>query len=145
RARRSFHLLTPVVYSFTDCRRESPRQNEPMKHNGLDHLAIVVPDTEAALKLWRDTFGFPVLFSEAVNDGTVQLTHLDLGNTHLQLVQPLAPDHPLHAWLAKNGPGLHHLCLRVDDVGQAFVELPQGGLPVAAAIHQGTQGKRALF
>jgi catechol 2,3-dioxygenase-like lactoylglutathione lyase family enzyme len=56
-----------------------------MNHQGLDHLAIAVPDTEAALKLWRDTFGFKVLYTEDVNGGTVRLTHLDLGNTQLQL------------------------------------------------------------
>jgi len=112
---------------------------------GLDHVAIVVPDTEAALKIWRDGVGLKFLYSEVVNNGAIRLTHLDLGNTHLQLVEPLQPDHPLTAWLAKNGAGLHHLCLRVDDVGQAFVELPKHGLATAPAIHQGTQGKRALF
>ena len=113
-----------------------------MKHQGLDHLAIAVPDTEAALKTWRDTLGFPVLYSEVVNGGTVRLTHLDLGNTHLQLVEPLTPDHPLQTWLAKNGPGLHHFCLKVDDVGEAMKLSP---VPTASAAHQGTQGKRALF
>jgi len=111
-------------------------------HQGLDHLAIAVPDTAEALKLWRDTFGFPVLYSEAVNDGTVRLTHLDLGNTHLQLVEPLAPDHPLHAWLATHGPGLHHLCLKVANVDNARATSP---VPTAHVAHQGTQGKRALF
>jgi methylmalonyl-CoA/ethylmalonyl-CoA epimerase len=111
----------------------------------LDHVAIVVPDTEAALEIWRDRVGLTVLYSEVVNNGALRLTHLDLGNTHLQLVQPLKPDHPLQAWVAKNGAGLHHLCFRVDDVGEAFVELPKETLPVAAAPHQGTQGKRALF
>lgn len=114
----------------------------PMKYTGLDHLAIVVPDTEAALKTWRDTLGFPLLYSEVVNGGTVRLTHLDLGNTHLQLVEPLTPDHPLKAWLASNGPGLHHFCLRVDDVGEAMKSSP---VPTAALPHQGTQGKRAVF
>jgi methylmalonyl-CoA/ethylmalonyl-CoA epimerase len=113
-----------------------------MNHQGLDHLAIVVPDTEAALKLWRDTLGFPLLYSEDVNDGTVRLTHLDLGNTHLQLVQPLTPGHPLQEWLRKNGPGLHHFCLKVDDVGEAMKHSP---VPTAPAAHQGTQGKRAVF
>jgi methylmalonyl-CoA epimerase len=113
-----------------------------MKHSGLDHLAIAVPDTEVALKLWRDTFGFKVLYSEDVNGATVRLTHLDLGNTQLQLVQPLTPDHPLQAWLAKSGPGLHHFCLKVDDVGAAKESSP---VPTAPAPHQGTQGKRALF
>jgi methylmalonyl-CoA/ethylmalonyl-CoA epimerase len=113
-----------------------------MKHQGLDHLAIVVPDTEAALKTWRDALGFPLLYSEVVNGGTVRLTHLDLGNTHLQLVEPLTPDHPLKAWLAKNGPGLHHFCLRVEDVTEAMKESP---VSTAPQPHQGTQGKRAVF
>lgn len=114
--------------------------------NGLDHLAIVVPDTEAALKIWRDRLGLPVLFSETVNNETVLLTHLDLGNTHLQLVQPLTDDHPLWEWLAANGPGLHHLCLGVDDVGAAFEGAAERGLPPGEPRpHQGTQGKRALF
>ena len=70
--------------------------NSPSPHfNGFDHLAIAVPDTEEALKIWRDVYGFPVVCSEAVNDGTVLLTHLDMGNVKLQLVQPLHDDHPL--------------------------------------------------
>jgi methylmalonyl-CoA/ethylmalonyl-CoA epimerase len=113
-----------------------------MKHQGLDHIAIAVPDTEEALKIWRDKFGFKVLCVEDVNNATVRLTHLDLGNTQLQLVQPLTPDHPLQAWLARNGPGLHHLCLKVEDVGQAKESSP---VATASALHQGTQGKRALF
>ena len=113
-----------------------------MKHQGLDHLAIAVPDTEEALKIWRDKFGFKVLYSENVNGATVRLTHLDLGNTQLQLVQPLTPDHPLQVWLAKNGPGLHHFCLKVDDVGEAMKDSP---VQTAPNLHQGTQGKRALF
>jgi methylmalonyl-CoA/ethylmalonyl-CoA epimerase len=90
----------------------------------FDHLAIAVPNTTVALKTWRDKFGFPVLYSEVVNGGAVRLTHLDLGNAHLQLVQPLVPGHPLQAWLAQHGPGLHHFCLRVAEV---------------------SRGKRALF
>ena len=113
--------------------------------NGLDHLAIVVPDTEEALKVWPDRAGLKLLYSEVVNGGTVRLTHLDLGNTQLQLVEPLTSDHPLKTWLAKNGPGLHHFCFKVDDVAKAYVDLPRNKLPVAPSIHQGTQGKRALF
>jgi methylmalonyl-CoA/ethylmalonyl-CoA epimerase len=111
----------------------------------LDHLAIVVEDTEAALAIWRDRVGLKFLFSEVVNNGTIRLTHLDLGNTHLQIVEPLAEEHPLRDWLKSNGPGLHHFCFKVDDVEQAFRDLPEQGLPVAKAIHQGTRGQRALF
>ena len=113
---------------------------------GLDHLAIVVRDTEEALTVWRDRYGFALLFSEVVQEGSVRLTHLDLGNTHLQLVEPLAADHPLQEWLARNGPGLHHFCLRVGDVGSARDELSGSGLAdPARPPHQGTRGQRALF
>lgn len=116
-----------------------------MKHLGLDHLALVTDDTAAALAVWRDRLGFPVVCSEVVNGGALRLTHLDLGNTHLQLVEPLTPDHPLRAWLRDHGPGLHHFCLRVADVGASREELRAAGLAGEAAPHQGTQGKRALF
>ena len=117
-----------------------------MKHQGLDHFAIVVASTEDALKIWRDRLGFPVVCSEIVNQGVVRLTHLDLGNTHLQLVEPLVANHPLRAWLAENRPGLHHICLRVEDVGVAQSELVAAGLAAATPPpHQGTQGRRALF
>lgn len=117
----------------------------PLPFRGLDHLAIVVPSTDEALTIWRDKLGFPVVCSEVVNGGAVRLTHLDLGNTHLQLVEPLTPDHPLRGWLAQHGPGLHHFCFRVGEVAGAQAELRAAGLAPEVAPHQGTQGKRALF
>ncbi len=111
----------------------------------LDHVAVVVPDTEEALAFWRDKLGIPVLFAEDVNGGTVRVTHLDLGNVHLQLVEPLTPDHPLREWLGRNGPGLHHLCFKVANVEAASAELTTRGMKTAQAMHQGTRGQRALF
>ena len=113
---------------------------------GLDHIAIAVIDTEEALKIWRDKFGFTVLYSEKVNNDTVLLTHLDLGNTQLQLVQPLISPHPLRDWLNKNGgSGLHHFCLKVADVADAAEAIKEKDLEPATKLHQGTKGKRALF
>jgi methylmalonyl-CoA/ethylmalonyl-CoA epimerase len=113
---------------------------------GLDHLAIAVTDTAAALRIWRDQFGFPVLYTEDVNGGTVRLTHLDLGNTHLQLVEPLVADHPLQAWLAeRGGAGLHHFCLAVEEIEAGAAATTARGVPAAARPHQGTRGKRAVF
>jgi methylmalonyl-CoA/ethylmalonyl-CoA epimerase len=113
---------------------------------GLDHVAIVVPDTEEALEVWRERFGFTVLFEEKVNNDTILLTHLDLGNAHLQLVQPLTREGPLWEWLEANGPGLHHLCLVVEDVDTARKAASRVGMPPGEPRpHQGTQGQRALF
>jgi methylmalonyl-CoA/ethylmalonyl-CoA epimerase len=112
----------------------------------LDHLAIVVSDTEEALAVWRDRLGLRVVAQEKVNDGTVLLTHLDLGNAHLQLVQPLVDGHPLRNWLRAHGPGMHHFCLAVEDVDRATEEAARRGLPSAQARpHQGVGGKRAMF
>jgi methylmalonyl-CoA/ethylmalonyl-CoA epimerase len=112
----------------------------------LDHIAIVVADTDAALQIWHGRLGLPVLFSEVVNDGSLRLTHLSLGNTQLQLVEPLVEGHPLYEWLAVRGPGLHHLCLQVDDIEAAMAGLPARGLAAGeTGPHQGTLGRRALF
>jgi methylmalonyl-CoA/ethylmalonyl-CoA epimerase len=120
--------------------------NRPVPHRGLDHIAIAVADTEEALTVWRDKFGLPVVLQEKVNNDTVLLTHLDLGNVHLQLVQPLVRPHPIWDWLAKNGgPGLHHFCLKVDDVSRSMEQFAAAGIATAAKMHQGTSGKRALF
>lgn len=112
----------------------------------LDHVAILVANTEKALETYRDRLGLPVLLSEVVNDGAIRLTHLDMGNVHLQLVEPLQASHPLYTQLLQNGGGLHHLCFAVEDVDAAITEITEAGLDMAQARpHQGVQGKRAAF
>jgi len=101
-----------------------------------------VPDTDKALELWRDQYGLSVVCSEIVNDGTVKLTLLDMGNTQLQLVEPITEDHPLKDWIEKNGSGLHHICLRVENIDTAINESP---VPTLGSPHEGTEGKRAIF
>ena len=63
-------------------------------------MAVVVADTEAALGYFRDRLGLEVVAVDVPPEVPVRLTYLDLGNTYLQLVEPLDPDHPLAAWLA---------------------------------------------
>ena len=114
--------------------------------NRLDHLAIVVRDTDEALKLYRDVLGLPVLFSEVLPDQPVRLTHLDMGNTHLQLVQPLMPEHPLSVWLDEHGEGLHHFCFFVDSVAQKINTLPEYGIPSRDSTpRSGPNGREAAF
>lgn len=116
------------------------------KNKQLDHIAIVVRDTEEALKFYRDTLGLPVILSEEMPDSRVRLTHLDLGNVHLQLVQPLTADHPLRDVLATRGESLHHLCLRVDNVPRAVASLPEMGLRARnPTLHSGPRGREAAF
>lgn len=114
--------------------------------NRLDHIAILVEDTDEALKIYRDRMGLPFLFSEIVNNGAARLTHLDLGNAHLQLVEPLDPAHPLSVHLREHGPGLHHFCLEVDNVSDAMRDAAARGSEFSqAAPHQAPRGRRAAF
>ena len=99
----------------------------------LDHIAVAVADTDAALEYFRDRLGLEVVAVDLPPEVPVKLTYLDLGNTYLQLVEPLDPDHPVAAWLAANGDGLHHICLGVDDVHAAeLARLAPAGRATAA-------------
>jgi methylmalonyl-CoA/ethylmalonyl-CoA epimerase len=109
----------------------------------LDHVAVAVRDTAAALAYFRDRLGLEVVAVDEPPEVPVRLTYLDLGNTFLQLVEPLDPAHPLAAWLEANGDGLHHVCLGVDDVE---CELRRIGPPGAAVPPLGSgRGKPAGF
>jgi methylmalonyl-CoA/ethylmalonyl-CoA epimerase len=84
----------------------------------LDHVAIVVADTERALGFFRDQLGLPVV---AVDEPPppappVRLTYLATGSIPIQLVEPLDGTSAAAEWLAEHGEGLHHLCFAVADV-----------------------------
>lgn len=113
----------------------------------LDHIAIVVRDTDEALAFYRDRLGLPLLFSQVMPDAPVRLTHLDAGGgVHLQLVQPLSADHPLAAWLEKNGEGLQHLCFKVADVADSIKTLPALGLTANFPTPRcGPNGRASMF
>jgi methylmalonyl-CoA/ethylmalonyl-CoA epimerase len=96
----------------------------------LDHVAVAVADTDAALVYFRDRLGLEVVAVDFPPEVPVKLTYLDLGNTYLQLVEPLDPEHALSAWLAANGEGLHHICFGVDDVPAELERVGADGLPL---------------
>lgn len=96
----------------------------------LDHIAIAVRDTDAALARFT-AYGLPVIASETIERPHVRLTYLDCGNACIQLVEPLDEDSPIAEFLAAEGEGLHHLCFGVEDVPAAATELA-GGTPPAA-------------
>jgi methylmalonyl-CoA/ethylmalonyl-CoA epimerase len=96
----------------------------------LDHVAVLVTDTEVALRHFRDHLGLRVVDVDEPPEVPVRLTYLDLGNACLQLVEPLDPEHPLALWLREHGEGLHHICFGVDDVESELKRIgPPGRLP----------------
>ena len=96
----------------------------------LDHVAVAVADTDVALAYFRDHLGLAVVAVDFPPEVPVKLTYLDLGNTYLQLVEPLDPDHALAAWLATHGEGLHHICFGVDDLHADLERIAPEHLPL---------------
>lgn len=83
----------------------------------LDHVAVLVSDTDNALRYFRDRLGLEVVHDEEITAPAARLTYLNAGNVYLQLVQPRDDSSRLAESLQRNGEGLHHLCFGVDDVG----------------------------
>jgi methylmalonyl-CoA/ethylmalonyl-CoA epimerase len=95
----------------------------------LDHVAILVRSTDAALRYYEGELGLPVHSSEEIASPHVRLTYLDAGNAFVQLVEPLEPASALSVWLDEHGEGLHHICFGVEDVVAAAAALSNGAEP----------------
>jgi methylmalonyl-CoA epimerase len=84
----------------------------------LDHVAIAVANLEESLKFYEDSLGLTRLEIEVVEEQGVRVAKLEVGNTHIELLEPLSPDTPVGKFLAQRGPGLHHICIGVDDINE---------------------------
>ena len=82
----------------------------------LNHVAVLVPDLEEALQFWRDQLGLDLDKVETVSSMEVEIAFLPLGESEIELVQPTSSTSGLAKFLEKRGPGLHHICLEVDDI-----------------------------
>ena len=93
----------------------------------IDHLAIAVPDIDAALSFYRDALGLPLAEVEEVEREGVRVAFLPLGDSHIELVQPTQTGTGIAKWLAKHGHGLHHVCIKVDDIEATLARLTRHG------------------
>jgi methylmalonyl-CoA/ethylmalonyl-CoA epimerase len=96
----------------------------------IDHIGIAVADLEAAIAVHRDTYGMPLVHRETIAEQGVEAVLLDVGDSHVELLAPLGDDTPVGRFLARRGPGLHHIAYRVDDVAATLDELRAAGVRV---------------
>jgi methylmalonyl-CoA/ethylmalonyl-CoA epimerase len=94
----------------------------------IDHIGVAVEQIEPALELYRDSFQLRVAHREVVEQQGVEAMLLDIGDGHVELLAPLAADTPVGRFLAKQGPGLHHVAYQVADIAQTLQALRQAGL-----------------
>lgn len=94
----------------------------------LDHVNIATPDADATAALFTKLFGLPVVKRTTVADQGVKVVKLETGNAIVELTEPTGPDTPVGRFLAKNKPGLHHLCFAVKDIRGEVARLKKEGV-----------------
>jgi methylmalonyl-CoA/ethylmalonyl-CoA epimerase len=114
--------------------------------NRIDHIGIAVEDIEASLVLYRDTFQMEVAHREIVEEQGVEAVLLDVGENHIELLAPLAEDTPVGKFLAKKGPGLHHVAYQVFDIDATLDSLKAAGVAlIDEQPRVGIRGSRVAF
>jgi len=93
----------------------------------IDHIGVAVAEIEPALELYRDSLQLDLAHREVVQEQGVEAVLLDVGENHVELLAPLGDDTPVGKFLAKRGPGVHHVAYEVDDVRAAVADLEAGG------------------
>jgi len=94
----------------------------------INHLAILVEDMQDSLGFWRDALGLEVVEQIEVPEENARVAFLPVGDSKIELVQPTGSDSGLSRYLAKRGPGLHHICLQVEDIQETLDRLKEMGV-----------------
>jgi methylmalonyl-CoA/ethylmalonyl-CoA epimerase len=84
----------------------------------IHHIGVVVPNLDAAYRFWRDTLGLEFTKSATIEEQGVKAALLKVGDSEIELLEPLSADNGVGKFLARRGGGLHHLCFETDDVGR---------------------------
>ena len=94
----------------------------------IDHVGVAVEDLDGAVALYEATLEMPLVPRETVEEQGVEAVLLDVGEGHVELLEPLGPDTPVGKFLAKRGPGLHHVAYAVADISSTLGELRESGV-----------------
>jgi len=89
----------------------------------INHIAVVVPDVNAALSFWHDALGLAVGHTEHNPGEAVDIAFLPVGEGEIELIAPFTPESGVAKYLEKRGAGLHHLCIDVDDIDGVLATL----------------------
>ena len=93
----------------------------------IDHIGIATKSIEDGLALWQDALGLTPDSSEEVTEQGVKVCMLPVGDTHVELLEPLSPESAVGKFLAKRGPGIHHIAVEVTDIHGSLAELKKRG------------------
>jgi methylmalonyl-CoA/ethylmalonyl-CoA epimerase len=110
----------------------------------IAHVGIAVPDLEQALPFYREVLGLEPHAPETADGATI--LSLPFGDTEVELLAPDSPDGPIAKFLARRGPGIHHICYRVPDLDAALAACRRAGYRLNDATpRSGAAGRRIAF
>lgn len=112
----------------------------------VNHLAVVVPDLNKAISFWVDTLGLSLDHVEDVPTEKVNVAFLNVGESHLELLQPTDEESGVARFLQKRGAGIHHICFEVENIVEALAELKAKQVPlITEEVMVGSDGRRYAF
>ena len=114
--------------------------------NRIDHIGIAVDDLDAAINLYENVLGMKLVHSETVTEQGVDAVLFDVGENHVELLAPIGEDTPVGKFLAKNGPGLHHVAYQVSNIEDTLESLKSDGIRlIDETPRTGIRGSRVAF
>ncbi len=112
----------------------------------IHHVALVVPEMEEGKKFWTEILGLMVGREEHVADQEVDVAFMPVGESDIELLNPLSDVSGVAKFLQKRGPGIHHVCLEVDDIEAMLAHLKKAGVPLIDEEPRiGAGGHRVAF
>lgn len=124
----------------------SPVTKRILDMKRLDHIAVAVPNLEEAVQFYQDALGLELICIETIAEQGVRVAKLDVGNTHIELLEPLSPETPVGKFLSSRGAGLHHICLGVADIAQDLDKLKEKSVRLIDSEPKiGAEGARIAF
>lgn len=112
----------------------------------IDHIAVLVDDLETTLHFWRDALGMQVAGVQDVPAEAAQIAFMPTGGSEIELVRPTTEDSGLAKYLQKRGPGMHHVCLEVDDIQGMLAQLKSHGVQlINEEPRLGPDGRKYAF
>jgi len=112
----------------------------------IDHVGVAVESIDDALALYETVLGMPLVHRETLSEQGVDAALLDVGDGHVELLQPLNADTAVGKFLARRGPGLHHVAYRVPDVTETLRRLTGAGMRLIDELPRaGIRGSRVAF
>ncbi|MBU0551573.1 methylmalonyl-CoA epimerase [Myxococcota bacterium] len=112
----------------------------------IDHIGIAVPDLSQAMAMYEALLGAPATHTEEVASQKVRVAFFEVGESHLELLEPTAEDSPIAGFLAQRRGGIHHLCVEVEDIEATLRAYKAAGVKlIDEAPRPGAHGKRVAF